>query len=483
MKKTGLFILISFVLCTTLLFSACKTDNPENNRDAIVSMWNSELSGESNGSGAENGAVFDAAKWYEDVLSQIAECEITAELNGEQENLYLGIRDGVIYSKADNSDASYAFITEDFKIVNVSEYDGLLFSDVTDFSSVLGMMSGEPESDGTSTLPEIKLPEITKEMITITDDGKYVISNEYMTDVMTEVIMTLQGISGEETTDSSIAGESQKNAVKAMIETYMEALNMNFYLTAKSEKITGMGISMGAEGDDADELFGLEKLSASLTFDVDGDNNRVTGLDMVFEYQGKGAGKSYKSTLRIDTSYDDNGEFSKISVDADINIGGVTIDSSYSDSFDGEYTGTEIRGDLSAQADFVLDLGKMNEENGEVLNISLKTVIGNMKVYTVDMYNETLDQELTSKLFDGTEYYFNISGKATAVDENSISVAANVNTNIGDEKIELKVAGNCTIGSADKFPTIPSDVIAEKDKALEEYNPLEGLVGDYFGQY
>ena len=191
----------------------------------------------------------------------------------------------------------------------------------------------------------------------------------------------------------------------------------------------------------------------------------------------------YKSTLSVDTSYDDNGEFSKISVDADINIGGVTIDSTYSDSFDGEYTGTEIRGDLSAQADFVLDLGKMNEENGEVLNISLKTVIGNMKVYTVDMYNETLDQELTSKLFDGTEYYFNISGKATAVDENSISVAANVNTNIGDEKIELKVKGDCTIGSADKFPSIPSDVIAEKDKALEEYNPLEGLVGDYFGQY
>lgn len=482
MKKTGLFILISFVLCTTLLLSACKTDNPEKNRDAIVSMWNSELSGESNGSGAENGVGFDAAKWYEDVLSQIAECEISAELNGDKESLYLGIKDGTVYSKAGNSDAGYAFITDDFKIVSVSEYDGQLYSDVTDLSPVFGMLAGGSESGDSDTLPEITLPEITKEMITITEDGKYVISNEYMTDLMTEVMMVLQGIGGEETTDSSIAVESQKNAVKAMIETYMEALNMNVYLTAESEKITGMGISVSAEGDDADELFGLEKLSASLTFDVDGENNLVTGLDFAFEYREKGADKSYNSALSIDTSYNDKGEFSKISVDADINMGGITIDSSEHYSSDGEYTGTRVKGDLSAQFDFVYDSEKMNEENGEVLNISLKTVIGNMKAYTVDMYNEILDQELTSKMFDGVEYYFNINGNATAVDENSISVAANVTTNIDGAKTEMKFSGECKFGSADKFPAIPSDVIAEKDRALKDYNPEE-QVGGYFGQY
>ena len=262
----------------------------------------------------------------------------------------------------------------------------------------------------------------------------------------------------------------------------MEALNMNVYLTAESEKITGMGISVSAEGDDADELFGLEKLSASLTFDVDGENNLVTGLDFAFEYREKGADKSYNSALSIDTSYNDKGEFSKISVDADINMGGITIDSSEHYSSDGEYTGTRVKGDLSAQFDFVYDSEKMNEENGEVLNISLKTVIGNMKAYTVDMYNEILDQELTSKMFDGVEYYFNINGNATAVDENSISVAANVTTNIDGAKTEMKFSGECKFGSADKFPAIPSDVIAEKDRALKDYNPEE-QVGGYFGQY
>ena len=134
----------------------------------------------------------------------------------------------------------------------------------------------------------------------------------------------------------------------------------------------------------------------------------------------------------------------------------------------------------------LLTLEKINEKNGEIMNVSLQTVIGNMKAYKSYIADgqsyDTLDKDSTNMVKD-TEYYLNLSGKMTAVDEKNISAEFTANTNLGGEESQVKLTGDVKVGSADSFPKIPANVIAEKDKAIEEYKAYGSVKGDYIGQY
>ncbi len=255
-------------------------------------------------------------------------------------NGYVGVSDGVIKVTEEGSDVyMYFFIEDDFKIVTVAKDEYGYYTDVEDslyeyVEQLLSMNDAEQEIDEDTQkamqfiekICEIQLPKIEKKDVTYNeDDGRYYLSDEYtekaIHEVSKKVLEDYYEIYPEETPEDIYEGLEE-----GIAET-LKVLNLEIWLNAKHENITGFGLSVYINGKEIadeesttpenDETYGeTEEYDETATEDADNEiksisatlnveNNTVTFNAVIEPEEGYDIGGTVNATLSYGQNYFD----------------------------------------------------------------------------------------------------------------------------------------------------------------------------------
>lgn len=469
-----LIVVLSLILCVVMAFAACTTgddtgktndtesvtlkpDNKEDNVAMLVKLINEAKLP----AGTEN--ELDAAQLTEIIKTlgeYVGEGNLNFEENGEKESAYIGIKNGVI-CMVDGESTQYMVLKND-KLLSVSkdEDDKWFAGVIADLNSILPgqgtEIPGMPEID----LSKVKLPEIKAEMITV-DGNKYVISKDYIKSAVSSVITEFAKLTVPEGT-SSIDAEAQINAMKSMIETYIDAFNPELYVNIESEVILGGGLSVNIEGANAEDVLGINKLQASIEVGVSGNN--LESLKVKFVYRETADSKLYENSVDMKVMYAEN-NVSGLELKADINLGGLTMSTLTDD--DDMPTGV-IKADVSVKADVKLDLTKKTVGD-ELLSVNVSAEQSNFKAYSYNEdYELVLDENNTAEI-SKNKSSVKANAKAVAA-ENGFSFEFNCDTDMGGVKDNVKLSGTFVNGSAPNFKALPADAESAVNKAISENN-------------
>lgn len=465
-----LIAILSVILCAVMIFAACTTDEnnekesvtlkPDNQEDNVAMLV--KLINEAKlPADAENVGV--SSELLEEVMKQFKQqtCEGTVEVDvdGQKESAYAGLKDGILCLVSDETNTMYMTIKDNMMVMAMSQ-EGQWFAQVLgDLNDIFGSASGMPEMPEID-LSKIKLPEIKADMITV-EGHKYVISKDYIKSALTNVISELAKLSLPEGMPS-VEANAQINAIKGAIEAYIDAFNPEVYLNIESEVILGGGVSINIEGAEAEEVIGINKLSASIEFGMSGNNPESLKVD--FSYRETSDGKLYENSIDAKIIYSEDKPCG-MELKANINIGGVSVGSSMGE--DGSYISTTA--DISATVDVKADATKSNV-NDEMLKVNFSLNQSNFKAYTYnDDYELVLDDAFTAQIAKN-KFSVNATANAVVTGEDKLTVNCTVNTDTNGEKSSVKVNGTFVEGSAPNFKALPAAASTAIDQAIAGYD-------------
>ena len=264
MKK--LLVLISLILCFSMLFVACGKENnngeeniqPEDNIEANIAKLVSELN-----KGDSFADLFDSAKTTVDYKELVAELkkvsaqgavDLTATTDGEEEGSLtasFAIKDNVLHAEANNGDETVGIdgsISDAYKLVfatwgfdegeELDVYEAMAFDIASIMDEVMAMAEESMGEEMPIDLSELKLPEFKAEHITY-KDGQYILDKNFLYDsIIATAESFIDAAKDEGLIDEEMGIDEQfeeiKEQAKAVVDAVTEALT-------KGEKVQLVG--------------------------------------------------------------------------------------------------------------------------------------------------------------------------------------------------------------------------------------------------
>ena len=360
MKK--FLVLISLILCVSMLFTACnkKTDDvvedqgPVDSVEANIAMLVKTLNACENVDSLVNTATTTVD--YEDIVAALKKVSAqgSASINvvedGEDEgsvSMDFAMKDNTLNATVENVDGEsvgiYGSISEAYELAMATwEKDGD-FEDIDafafDIKSVMDevMAMAEESMGDDTTLPfdisEIKLPTFTADAIKY-EDGKYILGKSFLYDA---IMVTVDSVIDAAENEGNVLPEGfdeQYDAIKEMADGVVEAIDLEIYFLIKCEVIEGIGMSCNVNMDDVAEACGeenhsgMEYIKGSVELSAKGE---------LLDIEYKEDGNVNKISAKIDWIY--NGE-AICGFDAKYDIDMTT---GYESSYNEEYYSSESK--------------------------------------------------------------------------------------------------------------------------------------------
>ena len=269
MKK--LLVLISLILCFSMLFVACGKENnngeeniqPEDNIEANIAKLVSELN-----KGDSFADLFDSAKTTVDYKELVAELkkvsaqgaiDLTATTDGEDVGTVTGsfaIKDNVLHAEANNGEETVGIdgsISDAFKLVFATWIDEEVELDIGEvaafdieaiWNEMMEMADESMAEEMPIDLSELKLPEFKAENFKY-EDGKYVLDKNFIYDSIVATAESFIDAAKEEgLIDEEMGIDEQFEEIKEQAKAVVDAIEFKLYYLVKYEVIEGMGVSV-----------------------------------------------------------------------------------------------------------------------------------------------------------------------------------------------------------------------------------------------
>lgn len=434
MKK--LLVLISLILCVSMLFVACGQNNngeennqPEDNIEANIAKLVSELN---KGENFED--IFNTTKTTVDYEKLVAELkkvsakgavDLTATEDGEDVGTVTGsfaIKDNVIHAEANNGEETVgidASISDAYKLMFATWIDEEAELDIGevvafDIKAVWDEMMEMADEGMAEKMPidlsEIKLPEFKAEHITY-KDGKYVLDKNFLYDSVVATADSFIDAAKEEgliTEDMDI--DAQLDEIKEKAKKAVDAVDFSIYYLVKYEVVEGMGFYVDLKADTLADALELPVEDAGFDYFKASIEATLTGTKANAEF--KLAEDSYVNKVSYDLQFIFDGE-AICGVDAKYDMDIKSTSKSQSASKDDEYgywskyESTDI---MKQSVSVKLDLSKFDEANATVLDTTFKM---SSDYKSVNEYGSNYDATTKNESHNTQEVEFTVTVKTT----------------------------------------------------------------------
>ena len=479
MKK----FLIALLLITSMVLalSACnfpalgggetetQADNPEENVDNFVSSVNG---------GLDFNTMLEENKTLkvDEIINKIqqaidkAEFEVnaTVDMDGEKQNLYVGVKDRVAYYSVEGDEYGYIFVEDDLKLVSVSGYkdDDRLYSSIEDelcelMETLKKIENDDAESiedaDVTESLKVIesilaaKLPQMSAEDIEY-KDGRYYISEEYLKNAVLTVVEQIY----TDMYTTEMNGEIPREAIdelRAQIGEIFEKTELSVWIYMEREEIVGFGLSANMKG----EAIGLDSdlyVMADITADK---------LEAVLKYE------ELDMHALVNVTTDEGGKLQTLDVSFDMTSPETRY--TYGDDYSEFY---ELRSTTTVNLKASLNLASLKAD-GSLLSFDFSTVTDGYEAYKFDVGSGEyeLDAEATAKYANDREQ---ITAEAEIVSKDGgksfdATFTANQKNTVDDYDDTVSVVATASV-KAKNMPAVPADVLEAKEQELYEYENM-----------
>ena len=441
MKK--ILISLFLVLCLMLSVFAVACDSKDNDKDDDKGNKNEQTSKEDNveaniaklvstiNKGVDFEALLNEANTGADVQAELDkaldqvkkiayQASTVATVDGETAEVFVGMKDGVVYANAAGS-VAYSFIEDDFKIVAVSQdwegnWEGYVEDEFSQYINALKNPADLEENEETKMamdfLKGITLPKIEKSNIKY-ENGKYVFDNAYLETVayaaLDQFVEYAKELSAGEFDEAEF--EAEYDQIKATIAEYLEKFEYSLYCYMKSEKLTGIGASFKASTELANEM-GLSKMEVSfdLSTELIAFNANIVEEDGTLVIKGGAS---------ISNTFDAKGALTATALKVDISApySDYQYEEVYNEQWDEYYhdEACRIEGTATLKIDFTVDYSKV--ENGEFLKLdgSFARKAEKASVWEeTDYYGEYVESAEYTNKYCGTTETLNFNANATA---------------------------------------------------------------------
>ena len=366
MKKIALSLLL--VMSMLLALAACDMggkDNPEKNINYLVESLNE---GSGLGEIQENNQSVDVEEILAVLKETALEMTFSGTIDGDSGTAYVGFKDMTLYATSNEGDESYVFIEDDWTVVTVYGWGGEYYGEVnTALKEMMAYINaGEnasetvPEDNAATAMVttildaimEADLPDLTAEDVEY-KDGKYVLSESYIKEVLNKVIDVIFDEFGELGMPTAEILDA-----KAVIKGYLDYIKLEIYYYIDREEIKGVGVAVSIDETFAAEKIGysdialcLEICTDKVAFDL-----KIANTDDVLA--------DVSADIEFKLGKEDKLENLKLDLDVKINVPGEKWDEETED-FVSTVTPLVITADLD------LDLVDMKKGNGEFMTCTV----------------------------------------------------------------------------------------------------------------
>lgn len=504
-KMKKLLVLISLILCVSMLFAACGKKNDENvqpeenveaNIDKIISELNKADSLQD---------VFGTVKAnvdYEQLVAELKKVsakgaiDLTATEDGEDVGTVTGsfaIKDNVLHAEANNGEETVgidASISDAYKLVFAAWIDEEVELDIGEvmafdiaaiYEELMAQVETGMEEEMPIDLSEIKLPEFTEEHIKY-EDGKYILDKQFLYDSIVttaEAIIDAAKDEGLITEDMDI--DSQIADIKEKAQKVVDVVELDIYYVVKSEVIEGMGVSVNVKSADlakaleADaEDMGFDYIKASI-------EATMTGSKASLEY--KELEDSHINKMSYDVKFLFDGEaICGVDMKYDIDMKTTSNYESGSPADDeyGYWSKNEHTSITKQSVALKFDLSKFDDANATVLDASIKVSSENSSINEHGSNHEATVKNESSSTND-----LEITMSVKTTEANKADVVMNGNSHYTytstddyneDEDSSSTVGLHGTIEFTTKDVTVPAPDADVKD-AMDNAEVITSVMG------
>lgn len=503
MKKSKILAFISIILCLSMLFVACTTnenedqneqptDNPSANIDKIVSELNK---GETADELYKNVMdEVDYRKIINDVAAELkkvsasgkAQISVTEDDTTIAVNADLAIKNNTAYANVTANNETLGLYAElsDKLLFSAAcwdkdeeaDYDAAAFDldkMIDELEDMIKSATSE-EAPVSIDLTKIPLVQITADDIKY-EDGKYVVSKEYIIKLAESaadgVIDSIKNSGEANALPENF--EEQYNEIKAQIKNLINAMELKLYYLAKNEVIEGMGIELGVKGSDIVTAFEMEENMLGF------DNIKVSA-----EFNINGAMKASMEYKETDSDFVNKISYEFAPIMDGKNICGLILKCDANIQITSEHYSNITNIDL----DVVVDLSKIDEANATVADIKATTSSEMKGEYYHTKYDENgnpIGEELDESYTSVDNGSFTLSLKTTEANKLDLNMnfkeeskrTSSIPENSREDNEEITVTGTIEIKTGDDV-TIP-EIDAEAKTELEnaKKNPLTSFGG------
>lgn len=503
MKKSKILAFISIILCLSMLFVACTTnenedqneqptDNPSANIDKIVSELNK---GETADELYKNFMdEVDYRKMINDVAAELkkvsasgkAQISVTEDDTTIAVNADLAIKNNTAYANVTANNETLGLYAElsDKLLFSAAcwdkdeeaDYDAAAFDldkMIDELEDMIKSATSE-EAPVSIDLTKIPLVQITADDIKY-EDGKYVVSKEYIIKLAESaadgVIDSIKNSGEANALPENF--EEQYNEIKAQIKGLINAMELKLYYLAKNEVIEGMGIELGVKGSDIVTAFEMEENMLGF------DNIKVSA-----EFNINGAMKASMEYKETDSDFVNKISYEFAPIMDGENICGLILNCDANTQITYEHNSNVTKIDL----DVVVDLSKIDEANATVADIKATTSSEMKGEYYHTKHDENgnpIGEELYESYTSVDNGSFTLSLKTTEANKLDLNMnfkeeskrTSSIPENSREDNEEITVTGTIEIKTGDDV-TIP-EIDAEAKTELEnaKKNPLTSFGG------
>ncbi len=503
MKK--LLVLISLILCVSMLFAACAKDGgqenvqPEENVEANIDKVITELN---KGETLEDilGTVKTTVD-YEQLVAELKKVsakgaiDLTATEDGEDVGTVTGsfaIKDNVLHAEANNGEETVgidASISDAYKLVmatwgyedgeDLDVFEALAFDIAAIYDEMMAQVEEGMEEEMPIDLSEIKLPEFTEEHLKY-EDGKYILDKQFLYDSIVataEAIIDAAKEEGVITEDMDI--DTQIADIKEKAQKVVDVVDLEIYFVVKSEVIEGMGVSVNVKS--ADLAKALEADAEDMGFDYIKANVEatLTGSKASLEY--KELEDSHINKMSYDVKFLFDGEaICGVDMKYDIDTKTTSHSEHKSDDEYGYWSKYEHTSITKQSATLKFDLSKFDDANATVLDASIKVDSENSSVNEHGSnYDETVKNESSST----NDMEITMTVKTTEANKADIAMSGNshytyttTDEDYEDEDTSSTVGLHGTIEFTTKDVTVPAPDADVKD-AMDDAEVITSVMG------
>lgn len=503
MKKSKILAFISIILCLSMLFVACTTnenedqneqptDNPSANIDKIVSELNK---GETADELYKNVMdEVDYRKMINDVAAELkkvsasgkAQISVTEDDTTIAVNADLAIKNNTACANATANNETLGLYAElsDKLLFSAAcwdkdeetDYDAAAFDldkMIDELEDMIKSATSE-EAPVSIDLTKVPLVQITADDIKY-EDGKYVVSKEYIIKLAESaadgVIDSIKNSGEANALPENF--EEQYNEIKAQIKGLINAMELKLYYLAKNEVIEGMGIELGVKGSDIVAAFEMEENMLGF------DNIKVSA-----EFNINGAMKASMEYKETDSDFVNKISYEFAPIMDGENICGLILNCDANTQITYEHSSNVTKIDL----DVVVDLSKIDEANATVADIKATTsseMKGELYHTEYDATGNLIGEKLYESYTSVDNGSFTLSLKTTEANKLDLNMnfkeeskeTSSIPENSREDNEELTVTGTIEIKTGDDV-TIP-EIDAEAKTELEnaKKNPLTSFGG------
>ena len=503
MKK--LLVLISLILCVSMLFVACAKDDVENsqpdeqnveaNIDKVITELNKAESLDD---------IFNTVKTtvdYEQLVAELKKVsakgalDITATENGEEVGAVTGsfaIKDNVLHAEANNGEETVGidgFISDAYKLAFAAWYneDGELDVDEAmafDIKAIYDEMMEQVNTGIEEQLPidlsEIKLPEFTEENLTY-EDGKYILDKQFLYDSIVATAEAFIDAAKEEgliTEDMDI--DTQVAEIKDQAQKVVNAIDLKIYFLVNNEVIEGMGVSVNVKS--ADLATALELEADEIGFDYVNASAEVTLTGSKASLEYKELDDSYVNKMSYDVEFlFDEGVVCGVDAKYDIDVKSHSKhESDYDDGDSGYWDKSEYTDIIKQSMTVKFDLSKFDEANATVLDI--KADIYEEYEYTYE-YGSNYEEAQKNERYTLDETSFTLTVKTTEANKADVVMSGtthyvrttnNENEEDRDTTDSIGIQGTVEFTTTDV--TVPAPE-ADVQDAMDNAEVITSMIG------